>query len=92
MNAPQEVPRPPQPPSRDVAGAEKNRVALVSVLAAILLTGTKVAVGLWTGSLGILAEALHSGLDLAAAVVTLWAVSVSSRPADKEHAYGHGKI
>ena len=48
--------------------------------------------GLWTGSLGILAEALHSGLDLAAAVVTLWAVRVSSRPADQEHAYGHGKI
>jgi cation diffusion facilitator family transporter len=76
------------------AGAqrEKNRVALVSVIAAVLLTSTKVAVGLWTGSLGILAEALHSGLDLAAAVVTLWAVRVSARPADREHAYGHGKI
>jgi cation diffusion facilitator family transporter len=75
-----------------VAGAEKNRVALVSVLAALVLTGTKVGVGLWTGSLGVLAEALHSGLDLMAAVVTLWAVHASSRPADKEHAYGHGKI
>jgi cation diffusion facilitator family transporter len=42
--------------------------------------------------LGILAEALHSGLDLAAAGVTLWAVHASSRPADREHAYGHGKI
>jgi cation diffusion facilitator family transporter len=73
-------------------GAEKNRVALTSVLAALLLTGTKIAVGLWTGSLGILAEALHSALDLAAAVVTLWAVRVSGRPADKEHSYGHGKI
>jgi cation diffusion facilitator family transporter len=74
------------------AGAEKNRVASVSVLAALLLTGTKIAVGFWTGSLGILAEALHSGLDLMAALVTLWAVRASSRPADKEHAYGHGKI
>jgi cation diffusion facilitator family transporter len=74
------------------AGTEKNHVALVSVLAALLLTGTKVAVGVWTGSLGILAEALHSGLDLAAALVTLWAVRVSSRPADSEHSYGHGKI
>jgi cation diffusion facilitator family transporter len=73
-------------------GTEKNRVALVSVVAALLLTGTKVVVGLWTGSLGILAEALHSGLDLMAALVTLWAVRVSSRPADNEHAYGHGKI
>ena len=74
------------------AGAEKNRIALVSVLAALLLTGTKVVVGFWTGSLGILAEALHSGLDLMAALVTLWAVRASSRPADNEHAYGHGKI
>jgi cation diffusion facilitator family transporter len=74
------------------AGTEKNQVALVSVLAALLLTGTKVAVGVWTGSLGILAEALHSGLDLAAALVTLWAVRVSGRPADSEHSYGHGKI
>jgi len=74
------------------AGAEKSRVALVSVFAAFLLTGTKIAVGFWTGSLGILAEALHSGLDLAAAVVTLWAVRASGRPADKEHSYGHGKI
>lgn len=74
------------------ASAEKHRVALASVIAALLLTGTKVGVGLWTDSLGILAEALHSGLDLAAAVVTLWAVKLSGRPADKEHAYGHGKI
>jgi cation diffusion facilitator family transporter len=73
-------------------GSEKSSVALASVLAALLLTGTKVVVGLWTGSLGILAEALHSGLDLAAAFVTLWAVRVSGRPADKDHAYGHGKI
>ena len=71
---------------------EKRSVALYSVLAALLLTGTKVAVGLWTGSLGIMAEAMHSGLDLAAALVTLWAVRVSGRPADAEHAYGHGKI
>jgi cation diffusion facilitator family transporter len=74
------------------SGSEKSRVALVSVIAALLLTGTKIGVGLWTGSLGILAEAMHSALDLAAAVVTLWAVRVSGRPADEEHAYGHGKI
>jgi cation diffusion facilitator family transporter len=80
--------------SHGVSGAdgEKRSVAFYSVLAALLLTGTKVVVGLWTGSLGILAEAMHSGLDLAAAIVTLWAVHVSSRPADAEHAYGHGKI
>ena len=57
-----------------------------------LLTGTKLGIGLWTNSLGILSEAAHSGLDLVAAAVTLWAVRVSSRPADREHPYGHGKI
>ncbi len=72
--------------------SEKSSVALTSVLAALLLTGTKIGIGFWTGSLGVLAEALHSGLDLVAALVTLWAVRASGRPADSEHAYGHGKI
>ena len=74
------------------AQAEKNGAALSSVLAAIFLTGMKIVVGVLTGSLGILAEAAHSGLDLVAAAVTLFAVKLSGRPADREHAYGHGKI
>ena len=52
----------------------------------------KLAVGLVTGSLGILAEAAHSGLDLVAALITFLAVRVSDKPADREHPYGHGKI
>jgi cation diffusion facilitator family transporter len=72
--------------------SEKRRVALSSVLAAVLLTGIKLAVGLLTGSLGILAEAAHSGLDLAAAVLTFFAVRYSGRAADPDHPYGHGKI
>jgi cation diffusion facilitator family transporter len=52
----------------------------------------KLVVGLLTGSLGILAEAAHSGLDLVAALVTYVAVRVAGRPADKTHAYGHGKV
>ena len=71
---------------------EKRIVAATSVGAAVLLTGTKLTVGLWTGSLGILAEAAHSALDLAAAVITFFAVSVSDRPADESHPYGHGKV
>ncbi len=71
---------------------EKQRAALSSVAAAIFLTGMKLAVGLLTGSLGILAEAAHSGLDLVAALVTFLAVRVSGRPADREHPYGHGKV
>jgi cation diffusion facilitator family transporter len=74
------------------ATSEKWAVAASSVLAAVLLTGMKLMVGIATGSLGILSEAAHSGLDLVAAVVTLFAVRVSGRPADREHTYGHGKI
>jgi len=71
---------------------EKKRVALVSVFAAIFLTGFKLIVGILTGSLGILSEALHSGLDLIAAVITYFSVRISDKPADKSHNYGHGKI
>ena len=71
---------------------EKTKVALVSVFAAIFLTGFKLIVGLITGSLGLLSEALHSGLDMIAAVITFFSVRVSDRPADKRHNYGHGKI
>jgi cation diffusion facilitator family transporter len=71
---------------------EKNRVAMTSVFAAILLTGFKLAVGVWTGSLGILSEAAHSGFDLLAAGITLVAVRIADRPADKDHQFGHGKV
>jgi len=73
------------------ADIEKGNAALNSVLAAVLLTGLKIGVGVMSGSLGILAEAAHSGLDLLAAIVTLVAVRVSSIPAYQNHAYGHGK-
>jgi len=67
-------------------------VALTSVAAALLLTGTKIVAGLMTGSLGILSEAAHSSLDLVAAGVTVLAVKASARPADDNHPYGHGKV
>lgn len=72
--------------------AEKRSVASRSVYAALAITGMKTVVGLSTGSLGILSEALHSGLDLVAAVVTLFSVRVSDKPADSDHQYGHGKV
>jgi len=71
---------------------EKKRVALISVFAAIFLTSTKIIVGLFTGSLGILSEALHAGLDLIATAITYFSVRVSDKPADRDHNYGHGKI
>ena len=71
---------------------EKRSAARNSVYAALFLTSMKLVVGLSTGSLGILAEAAHSGLDLVAAFVTLMAVRISDKPADREHPYGHGKV
>ena len=71
---------------------EKRTVALNSVVAAVVITTLKLIVGIATGSLGVLSEAAHSGLDLVAAVVTLFSVRVSDKPADADHQYGHGKI
>jgi cation diffusion facilitator family transporter len=76
----------------DHAAREKHSVALGSLLAAVGLTAGKLVIGVATNSLGILSEAAHSGLDLVAAGVTLWAVHVSSQPADQDHTYGHGKF
>lgn len=70
----------------------KALAALSSVVWSALLTLMKFTVGLMTGSLGILSEALHSGLDLLAAAGTLFAVRVSALPADDDHPYGHGKV
>jgi cation diffusion facilitator family transporter len=68
-----------------------RRTALFSLGAALALVAVKLLVGFLTGSLGILAEAVHSGVDAAAALLTLYAVGVADRPADHEHPYGHGK-
>ncbi len=72
--------------------SEKKNVALGSVFASVFITGFKLLIGLMTGSLGILSEALHSALDMVAAVITYFSVRVSDKPADKEHNYGHGKV
>jgi cation diffusion facilitator family transporter len=77
---------------KKIAFNEKQWAATSSAIAAFFLTGFKIVVGLLTGSLGILAEAAHSGLDLVAALITAFAVRTSSKPADREHPYGHAKI
>jgi cation diffusion facilitator family transporter len=76
----------------DLMRAEKRAVAGNSVLAALLITGLKLFVGVTTGSLGILSEAAHSGLDLVASILTFFSVRVSDKPADADHQYGHGKV
>jgi cation diffusion facilitator family transporter len=69
----------------------RTRAASLSVVAAAFLIAIKLVTGLLTGSLGLLAEAAHSATDLVAALLTLFAVRVATRPADAEHHYGHGK-
>ena len=71
---------------------EKQSAARNSLLTAIGLAGIKTVAGLLTGSLGILAEAAHSGLDLVAALMTFLAVRISGKPPDTDHLYGHGKV
>src|ERR1035438_850168 len=72
--------------------AEKRRVTMHSMLAAAAMTLLKLAAGIFSGSLGVLSDAAHSGLDLAGATLTFFSVRVSDKPADEDHTYGHGKI
>lgn len=75
------------------AGApQKRSVALSSLVAAGMLTALKIGVGIVTGSLGILSEAAHSGLDFLAAAITYFSVRLADTPADRSHPFGHGKV
>src|SRR3979490_2467280 len=71
---------------------EKKRAALLSVGSAVLLLSLKTFLVIRTDSLGVLSEALHSGLDLLAAIITFLSVRMSDQPADDRHLYGHGKF
>jgi cation diffusion facilitator family transporter len=71
---------------------EKKRAALLSVASALMLVSLKAFLVIRTSSLGVLSEALHSGLDLVAAIITFLSVRVSDQPADERHPYGHGKF
>lgn len=81
----------PQSPPRATTGGSPRRVALMSVAAALLLIAIKLGTGLATGSLAFISEAIHSGTDLVAALLALFAVGVAARPADRTHPYGHRK-
>lgn len=70
---------------------QKSRVAALSVASNTTLVAFKLLVGLATGSVSVLSEAIHSGMDLAAALIALFAVRTSARPADREHPFGHAK-
>jgi cation diffusion facilitator family transporter len=72
--------------------AEKRQVALHSMLAAAVMTLLKLGAGLMSGSLGVLSDAAHSGLDMIGSTLTFFSVRVSDKPADEDHTYGHGKF
>ena len=69
----------------------KSRAAAVSVASNSLLILLKIVAGLLTGSISLIAEAIHSLMDLAAAIVAFFSVRISDKPADEEHPFGHGK-
>jgi len=71
---------------------EKTGAALLSVLSNTALVVLKTVVGIFTGSVSVLAEALHSGLDLVAALIAFFSVRIADQPADDDHPYGHGKV
>ncbi|QDP99386.1 cation transporter [Lysinibacillus fusiformis] len=69
-----------------------SKVAFLSVISNSLVVILKIIVGLITGSVAVLSEAIHSFLDLMASLITFFSVRISNKPADKEHPYGHGKV
>ena len=78
--------------SRAAAPKARRSAAVLSVLAATAVTTLKLVTGVLTGSLGMLSESAHSGIDLIASCITLFSVQLADRPADADHNYGHGKV
>jgi len=70
----------------------KTRTARLSVISNSLLIIMKIMVGIFTGSVSIISEAIHSAIDLVAAVIAFFAVKISGNPADERHPFGHGKV
>lgn len=87
LHAPSSTKAQPSP-----AHSEKNSAALLSMLAALLMTALKLAVALMSGSIGVLSDAIHSGVDLLASGLTLVSVRIADRPADANHPYGHARF
>lgn len=77
---------------KNVYQDEKARVAALSIISNTTLVIFKLVAGILTGSVSVISEAIHSGLDLLAAIIAFTAVRISGRPPDKEHRYGHGKF
>jgi len=70
----------------------KEKVAIISILANVILAGGKIAVGVFSGSAAILAEGVHSFMDIFSSAVGYIGIRISAKPEDKEHPYGHYKF
>ena len=71
---------------------EKIQIAITSIIASASLTVSKFIIAVYTNSLGLLSEGMHSGLDVLAALMTLYAIRISRKPPDPEHNYGYAKF
>ncbi|MBI4834661.1 MAG: exodeoxyribonuclease VII large subunit [Planctomycetes bacterium] len=76
----------------DAVRDEKLGVARLSIISNTVLIIGKLAVGLFTGSVSVVSEGIHSGMDLLAAIIAYFSVRAAAVPPDKEHKFGHGKI
>lgn len=76
----------------DLINKKKSSVALLSVISNTVLVLLKLIVGIMIGSVSVISEAIHSSVDLLAAIIALLAVRASGKPADTEHPFGHGKF
>jgi len=76
----------------DALNMEKTSTARLSIISNTALVILKLAAGIMIGSVSVISEAIHSGIDLVAAIIAYFSVKRSSQPPDKEHAFGHGKI
>ena len=73
-------------------GRQKSRAAAISIVSNSALIVLKLAAGLVTGSIAIITEAVHSGIDLVASVIAFFSVRAAEEPADERHPYGHAKF
>ncbi|HEX9062727.1 MAG TPA: cation diffusion facilitator family transporter [Clostridia bacterium] len=71
---------------------KKTKVAALSVVSNTVLIALKVVAGILSGSVSMISEAIHSSVDLLAALIAFFSIRMAAKPADKSHPYGHGKI
>ncbi|MCD1294979.1 cation transporter [Methanocella sp. CWC-04] len=76
----------------ELLNKEKTSTALLSIISNTCLVILKLVAGFMIGSVSVISEAIHSGIDLVAAIIAYFSVRTSSRPPDRKHAFGHGKI